>query len=549
MQPLSFFAGAPAGFESCLLDPAIAIAAAQAGAVGVLDCEFAAPEVIAAALTQLAERGTRGTFALKLAPGQWPQLAELPALTELVRTGRLGWVVLTLGGVVADGVPAALAAVVAPLRERGVRVLVEVTSSPEAELASRVAPDGLLAKGHEAEGRVGEETAFVLLQRLIKERREPIYVQGGVGLHTAAACLVGGARGVFLTSPLLLTRESPLADKLLTRLARLDGTEPQCHALPAGPDEPARYRLYARPGSPAAASLQQLLRAQAVDAAAAYATLCSYLQRPSDERAWLLGQDIAYAGPLARRFGSTAAVLGAVREAAAEQLSEAATAGPLAAGAPLSRSHGTRYPIVQGAMTRVSDTAEFAWQVASTGALPFLALALLRGGELDPLLAQTAAQLGTLPWGVGILGFVPPELRQEQLEVVLRYKPPFALIAGGRPDQAQALEAQGIRTYLHVPSPLLLRSFLELGARRFIFEGRECGGHVGPRSSFVLWEAMVAELLSAAEAGQELREVHLLLAGGISDARSAAMAVAIVAPLLRLGVKVGVLMGTAYLFT
>ncbi len=130
--------------------------------------------------------------------------------------------------------------------------------------------------------------------------------------------------------------------------------------------------------------------------------------------------------------------------------------------------------------------------VASSGALPFLALALLRKSELEPLLAQTAAQLGTLPWGVGILGFVPPELRQEQLEVVLRYKPPFALIAGGRPDQAQVLEAQGIRTYLHVPSPLLLRSFLELGARRFIFEGRECGGHVGPRSSFVLWEAMVA---------------------------------------------------------
>ena len=39
------------------------------------------------------------------------------------------------------------------------------------------------------------------------------------------------------------------------------------------------------------------------------------------------------------------------------------------------------------------------------------------------------------------------------------------------------------------------------------------------------------------------------LAGGIGDARSAAMAVAITAPLLRLGVRVGVLMGTAYLFT
>ena len=79
-----------------------------------------------------------------------------------------------------------------------------------------------------------------------------------------------------------------------------------------------------------------------------------------------------------------------------------------------------------------------------------------------------------------------------------RCSPPFALIAGGRPDQAAALESRGIATYLHVPSPGLLRRFLDRGARRFVFEGRECGGHVGPLSSFVLWEAMVETLLDHA---------------------------------------------------
>ena len=39
-----------------------------------------------------------------------------------------------------------------------------------------------------------------------------------------------------------------------------------------------------------------------------------------------------------------------------------------------------------------------------------------------------------------------------------------------------------------------LEVFLRDGARRFVFEGRECGGHVGPRTSFVLWETMIEVL-------------------------------------------------------
>ena len=41
----------------------------------------------------------------------------------------------------------------------------------------------------------------------------------------------------------------------------------------------------------------------------------------------------------------------------------------------------------------------------------------------------------------------------------------------------------------------------------------------------------------------------MLFAGGVHDARSAAIASAIAAPLVERGMKIGVLMGTAYLFT
>src|SRR5262249_51697475 len=168
--------------------------------------------------------------------------------------------------------------------------------------------------------------------------------------------------------------------------------------------------------------------------------------------------------------------------------------------------------------------------------------------DVRALLEETKRRLAGRPWGVGILGFVPLELRQEQLEVIRDVRPPFALIAGGRPDQAAILEQVGIPTYLHVPSPALLRMFLDGGARRFVFEGRECGGHVGPRSSFVLWESMVDTLLDAVPAG-DAAACHVIFAGGIHDAASAAMLSALAAPLAERGIKVGALLGTAYVFT
>ena len=92
--------------------------------------------------------------------------------------------------------------------------------------------------------------------------------------------------------------------------------------------------------------------------------------------------------------------------------------------------------------------------------------------------------------------------------MVREVKPPFALIAGGRPGQARELEALGISTYLHVPSPGLLKGFIKDGARKFIFEGGECGGHTGPLSSFILWEAAIETLQNAAAKDPEQAEIH-----------------------------------------
>ena len=83
------------------------------------------------------------------------------------------------------------------------------------------------------------------------------------------------------------------------------------------------------------------------------------------------------------------------------------------------------------------------------------------------------------------------------------------------------------------------------GDRRFVFEGFECGGHIGPRSSFVLWESQIETLLTHGS----LDELSILFAGGIHDDRSAAMVATMAAPLSEAGAHIGVLLGTAYLFT
>jgi acyl transferase domain-containing protein/NAD(P)H-dependent flavin oxidoreductase YrpB (nitropropane dioxygenase family) len=483
-------------------DAGLVAAVCEAGALGVLDLGRD-PDAAASALATLSRRLPDG-FGVRVpdgaVPPPLPPEADVVIVTSIVDVARFA--------------------------DRA--VIVQVRSVGEARAAIAAGARGLVAKGSEAGGLVGEDTTFVLVQRIVREVTVPVWAQGGIGLHTAAACIAGGATGVVIDSQLALVRESSLGVDVRGAIAAMDGSET---TVLAG------HRVYTRPDLPVAK-----LDAAAIDVA----SLRARLGGDDLARSILpLGQDAAFARPLAARFATAARLVRGLDAAITGHLAQAAAAQPLAQNAPLAAAHGMKYPIAQGPMSRVSDRAAFADAVAAGGALPFLALTLMTGGEARELLRETAALLGDRPWGVGILGFVPPEIREQQLAVLKEIPPPVALIAGGRPSQAAPLEAQGTATYLHVPSPGLLDLFLRDGARKFVFEGRECGGHVGPRSSFALWEAQIERLL----AHPAPAELSVLFAGGIHDARSAAMVAAMAAPLAAKGAKVGVLMGTAYLFT
>jgi acyl transferase domain-containing protein/NAD(P)H-dependent flavin oxidoreductase YrpB (nitropropane dioxygenase family)/NAD(P)-dependent dehydrogenase (short-subunit alcohol dehydrogenase family) len=523
-------------------DPSIAIAASRAGGLGVLDLELA--DDPCAAIEAVAMMGARGRsgLGLRLDGGRGDFLAQVTR--ELPRDLRT--VILT------PAEPAELGDHVKTLRSKNLTIVLEATSLDEAALGESLGFDALIAKGHESAGRVGEETTLILLQKLLARSSLPVWAQGGIGLHTAAAVFISGASGIVLDSQLLLTRESPLPRDAREAVARMDGSETVCLGETLG----NAWRVHLRPGSPRAEELSEAARRLGLDSRPRPVIQRDWhraiLERAgwdgSGRTVWVVGQDAAFAAPLARRFHTVGGVIEGIRASIEEHVRVAKALRPLDEESPLARSHGTRYPIVQGPMTRVSDTAEFALEVARGGALPFLALALMRGPDVRALLENTRTTLGDRPWGIGILGFVPLELRQEQLEAVRSLPPPFALIAGGRPDQAHELERDGIPTYLHVPSPGLLKLFLESGSRRFVFEGRECGGHVGPRSSFVLWNTMIDTILESLPA-EEVAKCHVLFAAGIHDALSSSMVAAMAAPLAEKGARIGALLGTAYLFT
>ncbi|WP_462166063.1 beta-ketoacyl synthase N-terminal-like domain-containing protein, partial [Frankia sp. AiPs1] len=569
--------------------PALVAAVARAGGRGVLDLGRSA-SVARRALRDTA-RWTPGGFGVRIGAG-WPSPSERASSEQEFSAELLSPEELpdAVDLVVLATVRPAPGWSVAELTRAGRRVWVEVTSVAAAEAALAAGADGLLARGNESGGAVGDLTTFTLLQHLLADdgpsatagRTVPVFAAGGIGLATAAAAVAGGAAGVVLDAQLALVREMELPERVAAAIRAMDGSETVLHG---------GHRLYTRPDLPIAALVTAggppadlrdtggeiasdgalavtpavstdagadhggeagaaAARAAQAQAAAVAARLGA---RDLAEQFLPVGQDGAFAAGLADRYHHAGAVVRAVRQAIRDGLSAAEQVRPLDAGSPFAAARRLRYPVVQGPMTRVSDTAEFARAVAAGGGLPFLALALMSGPATRELLARTAELLGDAPWGVGILGFAPAELRAAQLEAVREFRPPCAIIAGGRPSQAAPLEAAGIDTFLHVPSPGLLGRFLADGARKFIFEGRECGGHVGPRASFPLWEAQISGLLAYGEseaAGPDFfGELHLLFAGGVHDARSAAMVAAAAGPLAARGARIGVLMGTAYLFT
>ncbi|MES9990551.1 MAG: SDR family NAD(P)-dependent oxidoreductase [Candidatus Thiodiazotropha sp.] len=531
MKNFKIFVYTPAGYD----DVTLAISACRAGGIGVLNAEMSNDTQAQLAQLDLLAKQAGSNFGIKL---DRADNKLLTAAEDYISKG-LTWVIVD------DEIWSSIEKQTARLRKKGVSILVEVTDSEDSSVLDQQHIDGLVLKGHESGGFVGESSTFVLLQKWRNKAVVPIYVRGGLTPQVAAACHAIGVSGGVLDNQVLLLRDSPLAEVLTPVISTLSGNE----TIAVGDEEQGTYlRILVRPGHQEAQRFFSKHKGASSDLREEARGKVIW----ENPRSGILplGQDVCFAGSWSEKYVHLADLFMAFDEAVHEAAAIALQHNPLSESAPMAQALGVRFPLVQGPMSRVSDNAEFARAIADGGALPMLAFALLKGKALDNLLNETSNRLSGQPWGIGLLGFAPQALLDEQIELAKKYSPGFAIIAGGRPDQAVKLEKEGIQSFLHVPSSNLIPLFIKEGARRFIFEGGECGGHIGPLSSFVLWSAMVDQLLHEIETGKAPGEdIQILFAGGIHDAVSSAVVQVLAAHLLEKGVKIGILMGSSYLFT
>jgi len=189
-------------------DPRLVSAVCRAGGLGVLD--LGSDERSAAEALRLLSEWAPAGFGVRVGADCPLDRAEVMRLSG----GRVDVVVLA-GGASATGWP------------DSVRILAEVTNQDQARGARRAGAHGLIARGREAGGPVGELSTFVLLQQLLADPHVglPIWAAGGIGAHTSVAAVIGGAAGVVLDSALALLDESDLPADLATAIRRMDGSE------------------------------------------------------------------------------------------------------------------------------------------------------------------------------------------------------------------------------------------------------------------------------------------------------------------------------------
>ena len=411
-------------------------------------------------------------------------------------------------------------------------------------------PHALVLKGNEAGGKVSKYSSFILLQWYLKNSDLPVFVQGGVGRYTAAGMFAAGASGVVLDSQLFMCDEVPVAPnfkKLMGMVDESDSTE----IIFIGQDI---YRVFAKLGT----KIVKDLKVQAVELTddpegreKLYQLIADNMTEPGDDSIqfiqalFYMGQDGVFAKDFVSRSTKISEVIPDLFKTIGENLNFIDEFDPVQPDTPFAKDQGTKFPLIQGPMANISDNSEFANLVLEQGALPFFAVGSLPEALADTMISDAAKNVSVFGTGlVGIEAFNP--MVRQHLDMVIKYKAPYALFAGGIPSQVAELEKAGTKTYLHTPSVSMMENALQNGCKRFIFEGGEAGGHVGYLSSMVLWENSIATLLNK---NYDLSELYLVFAGGISTCFASFFISGMTSFLAAGGAKVGIQVGTAYLFT
>lgn len=181
------------------------------------------------------------------------------------------------------------------------------------------------------------------------------------------------------------------------------------------------------------------------------------------------------------------------------------------------------YPVIQGAMARISD-ASLAAAVSEAGGLGIIA-----GGTapVDFVRAEVrkAKELTKKPFGVNIM--LLSDNADEIAQMVCEEGVKVVTTGAGMPGKYMEMWKQhGIKVIPVVPSVAMAKRMVRSGADAVIAEGTESGGHVGELTTMVL----VPQVVDAVE-------VPVIAAGGIGDGRGIAAAFMLGAEAVQVGTR------------
>ncbi len=407
-------------------------------------------------------------------------------------------------------------------------------------------------KGSESSGFVSTETAFTLYSAVREITRGSddapnIFLWGGIAVpEAAAAFLATGARGVVFESVHWLTDLVSLDAETRKKIANLRPDHTDLIGMNLG--VPCRFfnkgnskavkELKDFAGSLCGAEIgeeQRRFLAEQVQTKSVH-PLSSKFAR---DELIPIGVEAAFADSFVKRFGSkTEEAFDNFLNAIDECLSSSPDKQKAFVKSPTAAEMGTEYPFIQGAMSWITDSPEFARKIADAGGLPTLALGMMEKSILDEKLGRLREIMGDKPYAVNVITLAENPHRDVQLQWIRQTKPRFAVIAAGEPSHAADLMKDGIEAIYIAPNEELLKMAFEAGVRYVICEGHEAGGHVGQHSTLTLAQ-MIFDLKHREP--QLFKDRKVILAGGICNRETAFMAAMLGADAVQ--------MGTSYLAT
>ncbi|MFN7952015.1 MAG: SDR family NAD(P)-dependent oxidoreductase [bacterium] len=506
-------------------DPSIPIAAARAGAIGVLDLTLLTNVECALGTVARLNRFVRERHGLVL-HGRDGELER----TVLESVGACDVILLTPES------RESLRRILPKCRQVARQIGVVVTSVDDLESVRELPIDFLIAKGVESGGWVGGDTSLALLERLRTASTLPVYVWGGVGPASAGAYLVAGAHGLVLDWQLALTRESPLPRGLRHRI-EIEGGDTALVALGGG----SFFRCTAR----TADRLRERLAAAGIANAATREQRLAILERTLSDWStgekrypWPVAEDASLAVAWRAKAPTVARALAWTRELCAEASTGATVQHFLVQGGGIAPALGVGYPILQRCPADPASWEAFAGRVANAGSLAVVPLERPPQESARAGLDAVARALDGRAWCVDLTGCAAALESSRWLAIVETVRPPLALLPESALDDLAAWEHHGTRAFLAVGSEAALAQAVGRGVRRVLFPAMPASG-AGAAPSLGLWDDLVRFLVAPGRPAAERAHLQVLLDAGSADPTRAAALQVVAEPLVELGIQVG----------